>query len=137
MADVKWIKLLTSLPDDEKMRTVELMPERYAIFYVWIMLLIQAGKCNDGGMIYLSGEIPFTEGELANQFQMPINILKLALLTYERLGMIEIGHDGAIFIPNFATIQNIEGLDKIKEQNKLRKREQRLRLKQGLSLIHI
>ena len=120
MADVKWIKLLTSLPDDEKLKTIKLMPDRFAIFYVWIMLLIQAGKCNAGGMIYLSDGIPYTEEQLANQFDMPVNTLRLALLTYQKLEMIEIKEDGNIFIPNFSVIQNIEGLEKIREQTRLR-----------------
>lgn len=120
MSSVQWIKLLTTLPDDEKIKTIELMPERFAIFYVWIMLLIHAGKCNAGGYIYLSEKMPYQEDQLANQFRMPPNILKLALAIFQKLNMIEVGDDGLIFIPNFAKHQNIEGLERIRENTRIR-----------------
>ncbi len=132
MPDVKWIKLLTSLPDDEKIKTIELMPERYAVFYVWIMLLIQAGKCNDGGYIYLADKMPYQEEQLANQFNMQPNILKLALAVFQRLKMLELGDDGLIFIPNFAKHQNIKGLEQIRETTRLRVAKYRGKQKQKL-----
>ena len=119
-SDVKWIKLLTSLPDDEKIKIIESMPDRDAIFYIWIRLLIQAGKCNAGGYIYLAPDIPFTDEQLSTIFNRPLNTIRLAISTFESLHMIEIYENGHIFIPRFPEIQNVEGMEKIKEQARLR-----------------
>lgn len=129
--DVKWIKLLTSLPDDEKIKLIESMPDRDAIFYIWIRLLIQAGKCNDGGYIYLAPDIPFSDEQLSTVFNRPLNTIRLALATFKNLRMIEIYEDGHIFIPRFPEIQNIEGMEKIREQGRLRQDRYRKRLQVG------
>jgi hypothetical protein len=34
MADIKWIKLATAMPDDEKMKLIDAMPERDTVHYL-------------------------------------------------------------------------------------------------------
>ncbi len=46
MAEVKWIKLSTSMFEDEKIRLIESMPEADTLLIIWIRLLAQAkNKC--------------------------------------------------------------------------------------------
>lgn len=133
MADdiVKWIKIKTNMFDDEKMDFITSLPEADAIIVIWIRLLSLAGKCNAGGYIYLTEKIPYTDDMLSHKFRKPINIIKLALNTLNKLGMVEYD-EGIIFLTNWVKHQNIEGLEKIKERDKERKRKERSNKKQLL-----
>jgi len=113
MADVKWIKIAVDIFDDEKILLVEQMPEGYAIITVWFKLLCLAGKQNNSGVFVISQKIPYTEEMFATIFRMPLNIVRLALTTFERFGMVEIIND-TITIPKWGKHQS---LDKIEKQN--------------------
>ncbi|HDP5852621.1 TPA: DnaD domain protein, partial [Staphylococcus aureus] len=57
-------------------------------------------------------------------FSRPINSIRLAIQTFETLGMIE-KVNGVIKVTNWEKHQNVEGLEKIRAQNRLRKQKQR------------
>lgn len=128
MSEVKWIKITTNMFEDEKIDFIESLPEADAILVIWVKLLTQAGKCNSNGYIFLTENIPYDENMLAHKFKKPVNIIKLALSTFERLGMIQLDEQGYISITNWEKHQNIEGLEKIREQT--RKRVAKYREKQ-------
>lgn len=128
MAEVSWIKLKVGMFDDSKIKYIEALPERDTIITIWVKLLTLAGKYNEQGYIMLSENLPYNEEMLANEFNRPLNSIRLALQTFETLGMTEIVQ-GVIKISNWEKHQNIEGLDKIRKQNRLRKQKQRDRQK--------
>lgn len=130
MADIKWIKLTTNMHDDEKMRLIDAMPERDTIHYLWIRLLIQAGKTNAGGLIYLNENIPYTEEMLSTIFSRPLASVRFALKVLSDFEMIEIATDNVIKIVNWEKHQNIEGMDRVREQNRKRVQNHRDRKKQ-------
>ena len=119
MAEVKWIKLAADIFDNRKIRQIEHMPEGDALIVVWLKLLVLAGNVNDGGMVYFTREIPYTDHLLATEFNRPLPVIQLALGTFQRFGMIDIIED-VIHISNWEKYQNIEGMDKIREQNRVR-----------------
>ncbi|MVX66824.1 phage replisome organizer [Clostridium chromiireducens] len=120
MADIKWIKLATNMHEDEKMRLIDAMPERDIIHYVWIRILLLGGKVNANGEIFLSDGMPLTAKMLAVLFSRPLESIKLALKILSRLGMIEIAPDKVIRIVNWDKHQNIEGMERVREQNRKR-----------------
>ncbi|GEA30292.1 phage replisome organizer N-terminal domain-containing protein [Clostridium diolis] len=120
MADIKWIKLATCMPDDEKMKLIDAMKERDTIHYVWIRILLLGGKLNANGEIFLSEGKPLTANMLAILFSRPIDAIKLALRVLSKFGMIEIAPDKVIRIVNWDKYQNIEGMEKVREQNRKR-----------------
>ena len=128
-SSVKWIKLSTQMFEDEKIRLIESLPEADTILIIWVKLLAQAGKTNASGYIYLAENIPFTDEMLATIFNRPLPTVRLALTTLEKFGMIEINEDHTICISNWEKHQNVEGLEKIREQNRLRKQKERERKK--------
>jgi len=130
MSDVQWIKITTNIFDDEKIKLIESMPEKDTIFVIWIKLLILAGKINNGGVIYLSASVPYTEEMLSTIFGRPLNTIRLALATFKKFGMIEIKKNDFIFVNNWDKHQNIEGLEKIKEQNRIRQQKHREKQKE-------
>lgn len=130
MADIKWIKLTINLFEDEKIRLIDAMPERDTIHYVWIRLLVQAGKTNSNGFIFLSENIPYTDEMLATIFCRPLASIRLALKTLRDFGMIEITDDNLIKIANWNKHQNVEGMDRVREQNRKRVEKHREKKRQ-------
>lgn len=124
MPEVKWIKLSTLMFDDEKIKLIEAMPDRDTILIIWIKLLSQAGKCNASGYLLLNQSIPYTDEMLSTIFNRPLNTVRMALDIFNNFGMIDI-EENAFRISNWEKHQNIEGMDKIREQNRERKRRQR------------
>ena len=129
MAEVKWIKIVTDVFDDEKVLMIETMPEADTIIVIWFKLLCLAGKINNGGVLFLNSRVCYTDEMLAAVFRRPINIVRLALRTFEEFGMIEL-LDGVIAIPNWEKHQSKEGLDRIQEKN--RERQKKFKTKQKL-----
>lgn len=128
MSEVQWIKLKVGMFDDSKIKYIEALPERDTIITIWIKLLTLAGKYNEQGYIMLSENLPYNAEMLANEFNRPLNSVRLAIQTFQKLGMVE--DVGALRITNWEKHQNIEGLEKIREQNRLRKQKQREKQKQ-------
>lgn len=129
MAEIKWIKIATNIFDDEKLLLIETMPEADAIIVIWFKLLCMAGKQNNNGVFMLNDRIAYTEEMLATIFRKSLNVVRLALVTFEQYGMIEV-IDNVITIPNWEKHQNINKLETLKEQTRLRVAKHRERQKQ-------
>ncbi|CAM4013065.1 replication protein [Bacillus manliponensis] len=127
---VKWIKLSTTMFEDEKIRLIESMPEADTLLIIWVKLLAQAGKINASGYIFLNENIPYTEEMLAALFNRPLNTVRMALSTFEKFGMIHIDENHYINVINWGKHQSLEKLEQIREGNNLRKRKQRAKEKQ-------
>ena len=83
------------------------------------MLLTMAGRCNSSGMIFLTENIPYTPKMLADELDFEENTVLLALKSLEQLNMI-VTDNGFFSIAGWEEYQNIEGMDKIREQNRAR-----------------
>ena len=127
--DVKWIKLTTDMFDNRKIRHLRRLPDGNNIVLIWVMLLTMAGRCNAGGMIFLTENIPYTPKMLADELGFEESTVILAIEALERLEMI-VTKSGYFVIAGWEEHQNIDGLDKIREQNRLIKQRQREREKQ-------
>jgi len=119
MAEIKWIKIVTDIFDDEKILLIESLPDGDSIIVCWFKLLCLAGKQNNSGVLMLSDRVAYTEEMLATVFRRPIQTVRLALETFEQFGMVEI-INGAITIPNWGKHQNIEGIEKVRGQTRER-----------------
>ena len=119
MSDVKWIKIVTDIFDDEKILLIEAMPECDSIIVIWFKLLCMAGKQNNGGVFLLNDRIAYTDEMLATIFRRPLNTVRLALKTFEQFGMVEIVND-TITIPNWEKHQSLDKIEKSKEQTRKR-----------------
>ena len=132
--EIKWIKIATNIFSDEKILLIEQMPDADTILVIWFKLLCMAGKENNCGVFVMGNKIAYTDEMLATIFHRNLQTIRLALSTFEAFGMIEIIEDpygnDVYTIPNWEKHQNIDGMDKIREQNRIRKQNQRLRQKQ-------
>ncbi|MDO4982164.1 MAG: phage replisome organizer N-terminal domain-containing protein [Eubacteriales bacterium] len=124
MANIQWVKLSVDMFDNKKIKHLRRLPDGDSIVLIWVMLLTMAGRCNANGLIFLTENIPYSPKMLADELGIEENTVKLALSTFEQLNMIEL-NDGFIMLPGWSEHQNIEGMEKIREQNRLRKQKQR------------
>ena len=129
MADVKWIKLATDIFDNRKIKAIEQLPDGDAIIVVWLKLLTLAGVVNDSGAVYFTKDIPYNDQLLSTQFNRNIQLIQLALKTFEQFGMIEIVDD-IIYVSNWQKYQNVQSLDNIREQTRKRVAKHREKQKQ-------
>lgn len=121
MADVKWIKIVTDIFDDEKMYAIECMPDGKDIELIWFKILCLAGKCNQKGFLIINDKLAYTDEMLAKIFRMEIGVVQRALDVFQSLEMIEVV-ENAYMISNWNLYQNQTGLEKIKEQNRIRQK---------------
>lgn len=128
MAEVKWIKIVTDIFDDEKMLLIESLPSADSLIVIWFKLLCLAGKNNNDGVFVLNDKIPYTEEMLATIFRRDINTVRLALKSFEDFGMIEI-INGVITIPNWNKHQTLDSYEKKKERDRLYMAERRAKQK--------
>ena len=134
MPDVKWIKITTDMFDNRKIKHIRKLPEGNNIVLIWVMLLTMAGKCNAGGMIFLTENIPYTTKMLADELDFEENVVIVALKALEEFGMIYT-NENVLAISGWDEHQNIEGMEKIREQN--RQRQARFKAKQKLLLGNV
>ena len=126
--EIQWIKIRTDMFDHRKIKQIETLPDGDSIIVIWVKLLCLAGATNNGGLIYLTRDIPYTEEMLANEFRRPVNTVRLALQTFETMGMIE-KLDNIYTVANWEKYQSVEGMDKVREQTRKRVRDYRKRQK--------
>lgn len=126
--EVEWIKLTTDMFDNGKIKQIRALPDGNNIVLLWIMLLTMAGKCNAGGMIILTENVPYTVEMIANETGIPKNTVTLGIETLERLKMI--CRDNEVFlVKNWYEYQSEDGLEKIREQTRIRTAKYRERKK--------
>ena len=127
MSEIKWIKITTDIFDDEKIRLIDSLPEHDAILVIWFKILTLAGRQGGNGLLMMTNKVHYTDEMLAAIFCRPLATIRLALQIFEQFGMIEI-INGIISLPNWEKHQNVDGMEKAKEQT--RKRVARYREKQ-------
>ena len=125
MADVGWVRLSTRLFENRKIKYLLNQPKGAELVLLWVHLLCAAGTVNDGGRVYISQNVMYTPQSLAADFGVPKTIADKALTLFQDLELIEIESDGCIQILGWEKHQNVTGLEKIREQNRLRKQKQR------------
>ena len=129
MAEVQWVKLYIDMFDKRKIKKIRRLPAGNDILLIWIMLLAMAGKCNAGGMIYITESIPFTEEDFADELGFEVNTIRLALKAFDDLEMIARSDDGLISVIGWDEYQNADKLAEIRAKDRERKRLKRAKAK--------
>lgn len=127
MSDITWIKVTTDIFSNPKIRYIRKLPNGDLIALIWVILLTYAGRCNSNGLIFLTENIPYNTKTLSNEIGIDEKTVEQALFTFEELDMISHKND-LISITNWGIYQNVEGMEKVREQGRIR--AQRYRDKQ-------
>ena len=130
MADIKWIKLDVGIFADEKIKVVMSMPEGKSLVIIWLKILCLAGRINNSGVLMVNSTIPYTVEMLSAVFDESESIMRLAIDTFQRLGMID-QFNGALLLPNWEKHQSEDRLKEIQNQAAARvaRHRERQRLK--------
>ena len=128
MTGIQWVKLSTQMFSDEKINAIRSMPSGNDMCLIWIQLITLAGRVNDNGQIYLTEDIPYNDTVLADSLKYPVETVRLALATFQKMKMIAILSNDRIALLNWDRHQNIEGLDRVREQARLRTQRYRQKL---------
>lgn len=126
MAEVKWIKMIVGMFDGmsfKKIKRAKIGGESYRdkLTAVWFELMDLAGKCNHNGALVNTDGIPFTDlDDIAVQIDRDEEELKLCMAFYLKERMVTIIEDGVYTIANWGVYQNVEGMEKLREQTRQR-----------------
>ena len=124
MAEAEWIKLyLKTFRTSRKISAIERMKNGDTMIVIWFKLLCLAGEINDGGAVYITSKRPYDPVSLADELKKPRAIVDAAIKTFEEHDMLFRDDAGFIQILNWEKYQNVEGLEKIREQNRKRQKE--------------
>lgn len=132
MSDVKWIKISVDIFNDEKLQAISTLPDGNMVQLAWFKLLCLAGKCNEGGLLMVTRELPYTDEMLAKRFDMEMGQVQRALDIFQRAGMIDVV-ENIYFVSNWSKYQNTQSLEEYKRQN--RERQQKFRDKKKQELL--
>ena len=135
MAEVKWIKLTTDMFDNRKIKHLRRLPEGNNIVLIWVMLLTMAGRCNSGGMIFLTENIPYTPKMLADELDFEENTVALAITALEQLDMI-VTDNGFFTIAGWEEYQSADKLAEIRAKDRERKRLKKAQSSAALPEAH-
>lgn len=117
MSDVKWIKIVVDIFDDEKIQLIEALPSADTVIVIWFKILCLAGKSNNGGILLMNDRIPYTDEMLAAIFRRKVTDVRMALEIFEKYEMIEIIEDTYV-IPNWSKHQSLDYYEKKKEHDR-------------------
>lgn len=129
MADVKWIKIVTDIFDDEKILMIETLPSSDSIIVIWFKLLCLAGKMNNDGVMIMNNRITYTDEMLAAIFRRDVNTVRMAMQVFENYGMIEVINN-VITIPNWNKHQTLDAYEKKKERDRIYQQARRQKQRQ-------
>jgi predicted phage replisome organizer len=132
MTDIKWIKIVTDIFDDEKMCAIESMTDGWVIELVWFKILCLAGKCNQNGFLIINNKLAYTDEMLSKIFRMDLGIIQRALEIFQSLEMTEVV-ENSYMVSNWLMYQSGDRLEEVKEKNRIR--QQRYRDNQKAKLL--
>lgn len=113
MVGLTWIKLNLEMFDNKKIKQIRKMPGGNDMVLFWVMLLTLAGKSNSQGYILFTENIAYTPEMLANECDMELNTVKMALELFSKFNMISMQKE-SILITSWSEHQNIEGMERAK-----------------------
>lgn len=121
-----WLQLKEDWFDDEAIKWIEEQPngKEYSLFYLKLML--KSIKTN-GYLIRSVGEIyiPYIPETLAELTRTDIDTVVVAMELLEKIGLVKIMDDGAIFIEQVQKMIGQSTVSALKKQEQLERKKQR------------
>jgi predicted phage replisome organizer len=131
---VDWIKVMCNILDHRKIKMIRKGPEGNTLVLLWLMMLIEAGKCDHGGYLMVSDSLPYTAETLGIVTDIPLPTVQLGLATFAGLEMID-QRDGAICLKNWSKYQSEDKLEARREKDRERQQRHRQREREKILLL--
>lgn len=128
MQSVQWIKLDTNIINDNKIEQLLRRPNGKRILLTWILLLCLAGRINKSGYFLMENE-PYTIEMFTAPLKETESFLQKCFEIFLKFGLLGL-EEGVYFIANWEKYQSSDRLDKIRENDRLKKQRQRARRKE-------
>lgn len=128
MADIQWFKISNDFFGNRKIKNIKRMRTGDKLIMNWLRTLCIASKINDNGLIYITPTKAYSIEELAGEFECKLSIMEQSLAVFQEYEMISI-NKGFITVLNWEKYQNVQGLDRIRNQTNERVKRHREKLK--------
>ncbi len=122
MASLQWIKLNSGFYKDAKIKKILTNAGGERVVFFWIQLLALAAELNKSGFLKDDKDI-YTYKMLADQFNLRPSFVRKSLEILTEEGLLEQTESGVYFIPTWSKHQSEDKLEKIREKDRIRKRE--------------
>lgn len=129
-----WIKVMCNILDHRKIKMIRKGPEGNTLVLLWLMMLIEAGKCDHGGYLMISDSLPYTAETLGMVTDIPLPTVQLGLATFAGLEMID-QRDGVICLKNWSKYQSEDKLEARREKDRERQQRHRQRERKKILLL--
>ncbi len=124
MGEVSWIKLSVGLFENRKIKRILALPRGEEILVFWLRLLCLSGQLNREGALLFTEREPYDVGSLAVECDLPRALVAEWLDIFISFGMMA-KENGIYRITGWEKYQNVERMERIREQNRMRKQRQR------------
>ena len=128
MYNLQWLKIEIKIFSNRKIQILLKEQDGDTYFRVWIQLLTIAIECNCDGKLVIGENKPMTIENFSKIMGKSKKKVEKIIKKFQELNML-IVEEGAYKIKNWDKYQSIESSEKYKEQNRIRQKKYRERLK--------
>lgn len=130
MSDAKWIKLNIDMFDKWQIKELRSLPDGDTAVIVYMYLLMQAVRSNQGGVLVFNEHIPITNTSIANQLGIKERTVEMAIQALIKLELLT-DIDGVLKIVEMEKFQYTDPMEVIRAKDRERKRLAREKGRQG------
>ena len=121
---MKWIKIMYNILDHRKIKMIRQEPDGDTLFLLWILMIIEAGKCEQRGYLKISKNVPYTDKTISMMTGIPLATVQHGLKLFTSYAMIE-QKNGAFLIRNWGNYQSEDKLASRRKSDRDRQRKHR------------
>ena len=125
-----WIKLNIDMFDKWQIKELRSLPEGDTAMIIYLYLLMQAVRSNQGGVLVFNEHIPITNTSIANQLGVKERTVDMAIQALIKLELLT-DIDGVLKIVEMEKFQYTDPMEVIRAKDRERKRLARERAKQA------
>lgn len=126
----KWIKLNIDMFDKWQVKELRSLPEGDTAMIIYLYLLTQAVRSNQGGVLVFNEHIPITNTSIANQLGIKERTVDMAIQALIKLELLT-DMDGVLKIVEMEKFQYTDPMEVIRAKDRERKRLAREKGRQG------
>jgi len=121
-----WIKIMCNILDHPKIKMIRQEPDGNILFLLWILMITEAGKCEQRGYLRISRDVPYTDATISMVTGISLDTVQEGLRLFAKYEMTGL-NNGTIFIRNWGKYQSEDKLASRRKND--RKRQQKHRRK--------
>ena len=123
-----WIKIMCNILDHPKIKMIRQEPDGEILFLLWILMITEAGKCEQRGYLRISKGVPYTDETISMVTGIPLDTVQHGLGLFDRYEMTG-RNNGTIFIRNWGKYQSEDRLASRRKNDRKRQQKHRQKLR--------